>query len=84
MYEESIHFFTDFFKNNRSVLSLLNADYTFLNEPLAKHYGIAGVTGPEWRRVDGDQEIRTRRNTRSGGYPFKAVGRITHQSHPAR
>ena len=53
MYEESIRFFTDFFTNNRSVLSLLDADHTFLNEPLAKHYGIAGVAGPEWRRVDG-------------------------------
>ena len=53
MYEESIRFFTDFFQNNRSVLSLLDADYTFLNEALAKHYGIAGVAGPEWRRVDG-------------------------------
>ena len=53
MYEESIRFFTDFFQNNRSVLSLLDADYTFLNEPLAKHYGIPGVAGPEWRRVDG-------------------------------
>ena len=53
MYEESIQFFTDFLQNNRSVTGILAADYTFLNEPLAKHYGIPGVTGPEWRRVDG-------------------------------
>jgi hypothetical protein len=53
MYEESIRFFTDFFQNNRSVLNILDADYTFVNEPLAKHYGIPGVKGPEWRRVDG-------------------------------
>ena len=33
--------------------NILDADYTFLNEPLARHYGIPGVTGPEWRRVDG-------------------------------
>ena len=32
-------------------LALWTADYTFLNEPLARHYGIAGVTGPEFRRV---------------------------------
>lgn len=51
MYEESILFFTDFFQNNGSVLDILNADHTFLNEDLAKHYGIPGVTGPEWRRV---------------------------------
>ena len=53
MYEETIRFFTDLFTNNGSVLALLDADYTFLNEALAKHYGIPGVTGPEWRRVDG-------------------------------
>ena len=53
MYEESIRFFTDFFQSNRPVLAILDADYTFLNEPLAKHYGIPGVAGAEWRRVDG-------------------------------
>jgi len=53
MYEESIRFFTDFFQNNRSILSLLNADHTFLNEAMARHYNIPNVTGPDWRRVDG-------------------------------
>ena len=53
LYEESIRFFTDFFQENRPVLDLLDADYTFLNEALAKHYGIPGVAGEEWRRVDG-------------------------------
>lgn len=53
MYEESILFLADLFQNNRSVLNLLDADYTFLNQDLARHYGIAGVDGPEWRRVDG-------------------------------
>ena len=53
MYEESIRFFTDLFQNDRSILSLLDADHTFVNEALAKHYGIPGITGPEWRRVDG-------------------------------
>jgi len=53
MYEESIRFFTDLFQNDRTILNILDADYTFLNEPLAKHYGIPGVTGAEWRRVDG-------------------------------
>jgi hypothetical protein len=53
MYEESIRFFTDLFRNNGSVLDILDADYTFLNEALAKHYGVPGVTGDEWRRVEG-------------------------------
>eukprot|EP00456_Euglypha_rotunda_P001213 TRINITY_DN1021_c0_g1_i1.p1 TRINITY_DN1021_c0_g1~~TRINITY_DN1021_c0_g1_i1.p1 ORF type:complete len:1414 (-),score=292.66 TRINITY_DN1021_c0_g1_i1:1425-5666(-) len=53
MYEESIQFFTDLFMNDGSVLGILDADYTFLNEDLAKHYGIPNVTGPQWRRVEG-------------------------------
>jgi hypothetical protein len=53
MAEESIQFFTDLFQHNGSVLNILDADYTFLNEPLAKHYGIPNVAGAEWRRVDG-------------------------------
>jgi hypothetical protein len=52
MYEESIRFFADLFQNNGSVLDILDADYTFLNEELAKHYGISGVSGPDWRRVE--------------------------------
>lgn len=53
MFEESVLFFTDMFQNNRSVLDIIDADYTFLNEDLAAHYGIPGVAGAEWRRVDG-------------------------------
>ncbi len=39
-------------QEDRSLLELLNSDYTFLNEPLAKHYGIDGVKGNEMRRVN--------------------------------
>jgi hypothetical protein len=53
MYEETIRFFTDLFQNGGSLLAILDSDYTFLNGELAQHYGIPGVTGPEWRRVDG-------------------------------
>jgi len=53
MYEESIRFFTSLFQANAPALDLLDADYTFLNAELAEHYGIPGVVGPEWRRVDG-------------------------------
>ena len=38
-------------REDRSVLELLEADYTFLNERLAKHYGIPGVYGSRFRRV---------------------------------
>ena len=53
MHEEAILYFTDLFQNDGSVLSVLDGDHTFLNEALAKHYGIPGVAGAEWRRVDG-------------------------------
>lgn len=53
MAEEATLVFLDLVQTNGSVLSLLEADHTFLNEDLAKHYGIPNVTGPEWRRVDG-------------------------------
>jgi hypothetical protein len=53
LYEESIRFFTDLVQRDGSVLDLLDADYTFVNEEVAKHYGIPGITGPQWRRIDG-------------------------------
>ena len=52
IYEESILFFLDLFQSDRAVTSLLDADYTYLNETLAKHYGIPDVAGPQWRKVD--------------------------------
>jgi len=55
MYEESIRFFTDLFQSDGSVLSILDADHSFLNEALAAHYGVPGVSGEEYRRVDGLQ-----------------------------
>jgi hypothetical protein len=53
MYEESILFFTDLFQRDRPVVDLLDADYTFVNQDLAGYYGIPGVKGQEWRRLDG-------------------------------
>jgi hypothetical protein len=44
-------FFESIVKEDRSVLDLLQADYTFLNERLAKHYGIPNVYGSHFRRV---------------------------------
>jgi hypothetical protein len=38
-------------RENRSALELLNADYTFVNERLARHYGIPGVYGSRFRKV---------------------------------
>ncbi|MDA0589854.1 MAG: DUF1592 domain-containing protein [Planctomycetota bacterium] len=56
MYEESILFLTDLFQGDASLLGLLNADHTFVNERLAKFYGVAGVEGESWRRIEGIQQ----------------------------
>jgi hypothetical protein len=47
--------------DDRSVLDLLTADYTFVNERLAKHYGMTGVRGSEFRRVALDESQSARR-----------------------
>jgi hypothetical protein len=52
MRRETELFFQNIVRQDRSVLEFLDADYTFLNERLARFYGIAGVTGAEFRRVD--------------------------------
>ncbi len=57
MYEEAILFLTDAFQNDAPVLSLFDTDHAFLNESLARHYGIPGVTGAEWRRVEGVKQF---------------------------
>jgi hypothetical protein len=53
MYEESIQFFTDIFQNDRSILTILDADHTFVNENLAKFYGLEDDGKRGWHRVDG-------------------------------
>ena len=44
-------FFTSIVHEDRNVLDLLNADYTFVNDRLARHYGMPGVMGSHFRRV---------------------------------
>jgi hypothetical protein len=56
--QETELFFESVLRENRSALDLLNADYTFVNERLAKHYGIANVTGSDFRRVTLSDETR--------------------------
>jgi hypothetical protein len=53
MHEETILFFQDLFQRDLPALAFLDADYTFLNGPLAEHYGIPDVSGDQWRRVEG-------------------------------
>ncbi len=51
MFRETELFFAEIMREDRSILDLLDADFTYLNERLARHYGIPGVTGDEFRRV---------------------------------
>jgi len=52
MTRETQLFFDSLVREDHSVLDVLNADYTFVNERLAKHYGIPNVTGDAFRRVE--------------------------------
>ena len=54
--QETELFFESVMREDRSVLDLLRANYTFLNERLAKHYGIPNVYGSRFRRVAFDEE----------------------------
>jgi cytochrome c553 len=51
MERETELFFYNLVRENRSLLELFTADYTFVNEALARHYGIPNVAGEEFRRV---------------------------------
>ncbi len=51
MRRETEMFFNSLVREDRSLLDLFRADYTFVNERLARHYGFPGVSGDEFRRV---------------------------------
>jgi len=52
MRQETELFLSSVFRENRSILELLSARYTFLNERLAQHYGISGIRGSYFRRYE--------------------------------
>ena len=52
MQRETELFFEDIIRSDRSVLDFIDARHTFLNENLARYYGIGAVRGPQFRRVD--------------------------------
>jgi hypothetical protein len=51
-------FIDDVFRNDHSVLDLLQGNYTYLNERLALHYGIKDVRGDQWRKVELTDSVR--------------------------
>jgi mono/diheme cytochrome c family protein len=58
MRRETELLFETLIAEDRSVLDILNADYTFVNERLARHYGIPNITGDHFRRVQVTDENR--------------------------
>jgi hypothetical protein len=56
--QETELLFESMLRDDRPVSDLLNASYTFLNERLARHYGIPGVYGSNFRRVALQDEVR--------------------------
>jgi hypothetical protein len=58
MREETILFFDAIVREDRSLLDVVQADFTFLNEKLAAHYKISGIKGPEMRRITLDDPFR--------------------------
>jgi hypothetical protein len=58
MRQETKMFFDSILREDRSVLDLLNANYTFVNERLARHYGIPNIYGSQFRRVQVTDETR--------------------------
>ncbi len=65
-------FFESMMREDRNVLDLLTADYTFVNERLARHYGIPGIYGSHFRRVTLGPELDYRRGILGKG-SFLAV-----------
>ena len=58
MQGETERFFDDIVRNNRSIMAFLDADYTFVDGRLAALYGIPGVTGNEFQKVQVDKSRR--------------------------
>ena len=67
--QETEMFFESVMREDRSVLELLRANYTFLNERLAKHYGMPHVYGSHFRRVDARRGQPAGRAAAPGQHP---------------
>jgi hypothetical protein len=76
MKTETRLFFEAVLRDNRPISDFIDGNYTFLNERLAKHYGIANVSGPDFRRVELTTDQR-------GGI-FTQASVLTVSSYPTR
>ncbi|MEO6567161.1 MAG: DUF1592 domain-containing protein, partial [Opitutaceae bacterium] len=55
---ETEHFFNHIVQEDRSIMDFLDADYTFVNRTLARHYGMAEVEGDDFKKVSVDRAVR--------------------------
>jgi hypothetical protein len=82
--KEAELFFGSVVREDRSVLDLLTADYTFVNERLAKHYGIDNVYGPQFRRVTLKPELDMRKGLLGKGALLTVTSNAARTSPVAR
>jgi mono/diheme cytochrome c family protein len=73
-------FFTSIMREDRNVMDFLTADYTFLNERLARHYGIPQVYGSRFRRVTLGPEFEARRGLLGKGGVLMSTSRADRTS----
>ncbi|QDV09297.1 hypothetical protein Poly30_48550 [Planctomycetes bacterium Poly30] len=79
MAQEPVAFFGELLRSNESVLKFLNSGFTMADERLASHYGIAGVTGNDFRRVPvGDQPSRGGLLAQAGLLAMNSDGKDSH------
>lgn len=75
--------FESVMREDRNVVDLLNADYTFVNDRLAKHYGIKNVYGSQFRRVTLGPELDYRRGLLGKG-SFLAIASVPERNSPVK
>ena len=81
MLQETRHFLKHLVLNDLSALNMLDADFTMLNEPLARHYGVDGVHGRAFRQVALTEETR---GGLLGQSSILMLGSTGKDSHPIR
>ena len=78
--KEAELFFGSIVREDRSVVDLLDADYTFVNERLAQHYGIPNVYGSHFRRVTLDKDLDMRRGLLGKGFLLEVSSQASRTS----
>jgi hypothetical protein len=84
-YQQEVElFFASVMREDRSIIDLLNANYTYVNERLAKEYGIPNIYGPQFRRVNLPAELDMRRGLLGKGALLTVTSNAARTSPVAR